>query len=43
MTLARALALALAALVLAACGPKVPKVPRLDAGAVVLATSLGKR
>jgi len=34
---ARFLALALAALVLAACGAKVPKVPRLDAGAVVLA------
>lgn len=37
MTVARALALALAALVLAACGQKVPKVPQLDAGAVVLA------
>ena len=37
MSAARFLALALAALVLAACGAKVPKVPRLDAGAVVLA------
>ncbi len=37
MSAARALALALVAVALAACGPKVPKVPRLDAGAVVLA------
>ena len=32
-----ALALALVALALAACGPKVPKVARLDPAAVVLA------
>ena len=33
----RALALAIAALALAACGPKAPKVARLDSAAVVLA------
>ncbi len=33
----RAVLLTLAALVVAACGPSVPKIPRLDAGAVVLA------
>jgi lysophospholipase L1-like esterase len=34
---ARAIALLAAALLLAACGPSVPKLPKLDAGAVVLA------
>jgi lysophospholipase L1-like esterase len=37
MRLARALAVAAAALLLASCGPPLPKLPRLDAGAVVLA------
>ncbi len=37
MNAARFLVAALVALVLAGCGPKVPKVGRLDAGAVVLA------
>ncbi|NJD88779.1 MAG: arylesterase [Betaproteobacteria bacterium] len=37
MKAARFLVAALVALVLAGCGPKVPKVGRLDAGAVVLA------
>ena len=35
--MAQALAISLAVLALAACGPSVPKLPRLDAGAVVLA------
>jgi len=35
--LARAVLLAFAALLLAACGPSAPKLPRLDSGAVVLA------
>ena len=37
MRLVRALALAFAAFALAACGPAVPKLPKLDPGAVVLA------
>lgn len=37
MRTARCLLAALAALVLAACGPSVPKLPRLDNGAVILA------
>lgn len=37
MPLARALAASAAALLLAACGPSVPKIPKLDNGAVVLA------
>ena len=37
MRLARALVLAVAAIALGACGPAVPKLPRLDPGAIVLA------
>jgi len=37
MSLARVLLAAIAALLLAACGPSVPKLPRLDASAVILA------
>ena len=37
MRLVRALVVAFAALAFAACGPAVPKLPKLDSGAVVLA------
>jgi lysophospholipase L1-like esterase len=37
VNLRRAAAFALAAALLAACGPSIPKLPRLDSGAVVLA------
>lgn len=37
MSRVRAVLVALAALLVAACGPAVPKLPKLDAGAIVLA------